>query len=116
MRNGGKKIFEQTPPPPPTHTLLPQSSVKKRGGAYFWEPTLPVFAKPRHVQFVTSMMIYHRGASLSEQHTDLLICHCTKQDLSHTGRYVDKSSPEIARYRICMPTARAATFSVATYA
>ena len=38
----------------------------------------------------TSVMIYHRGASLSEQHTDLLICHCTKQDLSHTitCRYV----------------------------
>ena len=27
----------------------------------------------------TSVMIYHRGASLSEQHTDLLICHRTKQ-------------------------------------
>ena len=26
---------------------------------------------------ITSVMIYHRGASLSEQHTDLLICHCT---------------------------------------
>ena len=25
---------------------------------------------------ITSVMIYHRGASLSEQHTDLLICHC----------------------------------------
>ena len=25
----------------------------------------------------TSVMIYHRGASLSEQHTDLLISHCT---------------------------------------
>ena len=25
---------------------------------------------------LTSVMIYHRGASLSEQHTDLLICHC----------------------------------------
>ena len=31
----------------------------------------------------TSVMIYHRRASLSEQHIDLLICHCTKQD-SHT--------------------------------
>ena len=31
----------------------------------------------------TSVMIYHRGASLSEQHTDLLR---TKQDLSHTSR------------------------------
>ena len=41
---------------------------------------------------LTSVMIYHRGASLSEQHTDLLICHCTKQDLSHTStcRYVEK--------------------------
>ena len=64
---------------------------------------------------VTSVMIYHRGASQSEQHIDLLICHCTK-DLSRTSRYVDKSSPEIARYRIHMPTARAATVSVATYA
>ena len=44
----------------------------------------------------TSVMIYHRGASLSEQHTDLLICHCTKQDLSHTStcRYVETSSPD----------------------
>ena len=64
----------------------------------------------------TSVMIHHRGASLSEQHTDLQICHCTKQDLSRTSRYVVKSSPEIARYRIRMPTARAATLSVATYA
>ena len=64
----------------------------------------------------TSVMIYHCGVSLSEQHTDLLICHCTKQDLSHTSRYVDKSSPKIARYHIHMPTARAATVSVATYA
>ena len=66
----------------------------------------------------TSVMIYHHRASLSEQHTDLLIYYCTKQDLSRTSRYmcVDKSSPEIARYRIRMPTARAATLSVATYA
>ena len=42
--------------------------------------------------FYTSVMIYHRGASLNEQHNDLL---CTKQDLSHTSRYVDESSPEI---------------------
>ena len=40
------------------------------------------------------VMIYLRGVSLSEQHTDLLICHCTKRDLSLTSRYVDKSSPE----------------------
>ena len=63
----------------------------------------------------TSVMIYHRGASLSEQHTDLPIGHCTKQDLSRTSRYADRSSPEIARYRITMPTAREATLSVATY-
>ena len=61
----------------------------------------------------TSVMINHRGASLSEQHNDLL---CTKQDLSHTSRYVDESSPEIARYCISMPTARTATLSVTTYA
>ena len=35
-----------------------------------------------------SVMIYHRGASLSKQHTDLLICHRTKQDLSCTSRYL----------------------------
>ena len=55
---------------------------------------------------MTSVMIYHRGVSLSKQHTDLL---CTKQDLSHTSRYVDESSPEIVRYRIRMPTVRTAT-------
>ena len=36
--------------------------------------------------------------------------------MSRTSKYVDKSSPEIARYRICIPTARAATVSLATYA
>ena len=61
----------------------------------------------------TSVMIYHRGASLSDQHTDLL---CTKQDLSHKIRYVNESSPGIARYRIRMQTARTATLSVTTYA
>ena len=34
---------------------------------------------------LTSVMIYHRGVSLSKQHTDLLVCHCTKQDLSCTS-------------------------------
>ena len=61
----------------------------------------------------TSVMIYHCGASLSEQHIDL---QCTKQDLSHTSRYVDESSPEIARYCTRMPTARTATLSVTTSA
>ena len=66
----------------------------------------------------TSVMIYHRRASLSKQHTDLLICHCTKQDLSDTStcRYVEKSSPEIAKYCIRMSTAREANHSEATYA
>ena len=55
----------------------------------------------------TSVMSHHCGASLS---ADLLICHCTKQDLSRTSiyMYVNKSSPEIVRYCICMSTARAA--------
>ena len=66
----------------------------------------------KYLLVYTSVMIFPYGVSLSEQHTDLLICHCTKQDLSRTSRYVDKSSPEIARYRIRMPTARAATVSV----
>ena len=36
-------------------------------------------------------IIYHREESLSEQYTDLQICHCTKQDLvMHKYRYVDK--------------------------
>ena len=38
-----------------------------------------------------SVMIYRRGASLSEQHTYL--------SLHKASRHVDKSSPEIARYR-----------------
>ena len=41
----------------------------------------------------TSVMIYHHGVSLSEQHNDLLY---TKQDLSHTSKYVDEPSPGIA--------------------
>ena len=36
--------------------------------------------------FTTSVMIIV-GASLSDQHTDLLSCHYTKQDLSGTSRY-----------------------------
>ena len=40
-----------------------------------------------HAEY-TSVMIIIAGASLSEQHTDLLICHCTKQDLSRTSRYL----------------------------
>ena len=36
---------------------------------------------------ITSVMIYHRGTSLSEQNTDLLICRCTKQDLSRTSTH-----------------------------
>ena len=45
-------------------------------------------ARPNYIEStITSVMIYHRGASLSEQHTDLL---CTKQDLSHTSSGVAK--------------------------
>ena len=36
-------------------------------------------------QEITSVMIHHRGASLSEQHTDLPIGHCTKQNLCRTS-------------------------------
>ena len=60
---------------------------------------------------ITSVMISHRGASLSEQNTDLPIGHCTKQDLSCTSTYADKSSPQIARYRMPIPTAKANTLS-----
>ena len=84
----------------------------------------PLFPLPSHPHtsptpffscLLTSVMIYHRGASLSEQHNEFLIClicHCTKQGLSRTSRYVNKSSPEIARYLIRMPTARAQLLSV----
>ena len=41
-------------------------------------------------------------------HTDLLICHCTKQDLSRTIRYLGITYDK--------PTARTATVSVSTYA
>ena len=56
----------------------------------------------------TSVMIIIAGANLSEQHTDLLICHCTKHDLSHTSRYVGITYDK--------PTARTATVSASTYA
>ena len=51
--------------------------------------------------WLTSVMIYHRGASLSEQHTDLLICHCTNlsricRTQVHVDMLIEKSSPEIA--------------------
>ena len=49
----------------------------------------------------TSVMIIFVGASLSKQHTDLLICHCTKQDLSRTSRYLGLTYDK--------PTARTAT-------
>ena len=77
------------------------------------EPNIGVLCLKSAFISITSVMIYHRGASLSVQHNDLL---CTKQDLSHTSRYVDESSPEIARCRIRMPTAKTATLSVTTYA
>ena len=44
--------------------------------------------KYTHVERTTSVMIIIVGASPSEQHTDLLICHRTKQDLSHASRYL----------------------------
>ena len=74
-----------------------------------------------HIYYSYSVMIlYHRGVSLSEQHTDLLICYCTKQDLSHISIDVldDKSSPEIllARYRyMYMPTAIRQLYSHAVW-
>ena len=58
-------------------------------------------------KYGTSVMIIIVGASLSEQHTDLLICHCTKQDLSCTSRYQGITYDK--------PTARRATVSVSTY-
>ena len=59
-------------------------------------------------KMILKAMIYHRRANLSEQHTDLLICHCAGQDLSHTSRYDSQVSHK--------PTARTATVTVATYA
>ena len=59
-------------------------------------------------QFTTSVMIIIAGASLSEQHTDILICHCTKQDLSRTSRYLGTTYDK--------PTVRTAIVSVSTYA
>ena len=50
-------------------------------------------------------MIIIAGASLSEQHTDLLICHRTKQDSSRTSRYLGITYDK--------PTARTATVNVA---
>ena len=40
---------------------------------------------PSHPHLLTSVMIYHRGTSLSEQHNEFLIClicHCTKAEFA----------------------------------
>ena len=55
--------------------------------------------------YLTSVMMIITGASLSKQHTDLLICHCTKLCHEQVDIYVSHK-----------PTARTATVSVATYA
>ena len=66
---------------------------------------------------MNTSVIYHRGASLSEQHTDLPIDHCTKQGFhAQVDMLISFHHAEIARYRIPMQTARAAILSVATYA
>ena len=59
-----------------------------------------------HYLLNTSVMIIIAGASLSEQHTDLLICYCTKQDSSRTGRYLGITYDK--------PTARTGTVNVST--
>ena len=56
---------------------------------------------------LTSVMIIITGASLSEQHTDLLIYHCAKQDFSRTSRDLGLTYDK--------PTARTAIVSVSTY-
>ena len=53
-------------------------------GGKFWFQILRSYKPP----ILTSVMIIIAGTSLSEQHTDLLIYHCTKQDLSRTSRYL----------------------------
>ena len=61
--------------------------------------------------YILVQWLSSRGASLSEQHTDftdLLICHCTNQDLSRTSRYLGITCDK--------PTARTAAVSVSTYA
>ena len=48
------------------------------GGGWFGRSEIMGKQNPtRSLERITSVMIYHRGASLSKQHTDLLICHCT---------------------------------------
>jgi len=59
-------------------------------------------------RIINSVMIIITGASLSEQHTDLLICHCTKQDLLRTSGYLGITYDK--------PTASIATVSLSTYA
>ena len=47
----------------------------------------------------TSVMMHHHEVILAKQQHDF--SYNTKQDLSRTSRYLDKSSPEIVRYHIC---------------
>ena len=49
-----------------------------------------------NMTIIASVMIYHCGASLSEQHTDLLIGHIVQSKICVAQvDYAAKSSPEI---------------------
>ena len=86
--------------PPPVTTVGKISQVGERWGKLVLSQLEPkTLSWRKNGQWVatdrsTSMMIIIAGASLSEQHTDLAICHkiCTKQDLSRirTSRYLHK--------------------------
>ena len=73
----------------------PYKYTRRRMGPFWVFPHLNMKERPSPVDSnlmsskqITSVMIIIAGVSLSEQHTDLLFCHCTKQDLSHTSRYL----------------------------
>ena len=64
----------------------------------------------------TSVMIYHHRASVSKKHTYLCVTNTALYYDNLVNQCAAINLHQTVRYRICMPTARAATVSVATYA
>ena len=63
-----------------------------------------------HMHYYYSVMI--PGVSMSEQQTDLPICHCTKQDLSCISRYLHQRY--IDRNHICQQPGQLLSLWLAT--
>ena len=83
---------------------------------FFLQYTILQFHLPfPHCEILTSVMIIIAGVSLREQHTDLLICHGTKDLSLHKAGFVTHKQISIG-ITYDKPTARTATVNVSTFA